>query len=361
MIWRLGRWIARREDGTIRLRWAGGELHLGLRDGRVRTLIGPDSSEVARRLEAEAWGAEDLLREAAAIAETTAIDETRAVAAAKEVLEEKIGEWIADPNRELDIDDEVPDEDGPSISLAHAVVELVLSGGDDDLLGQVLPETDVLLRRSPDFLDLYAPLRLSEEADLIVAKITGQRTAREIAVRSPHGSDEVLRLLAALVATGMLEPVPVATPEESGELLRTELPEEPEDGGTRRRWVGWAIAALVVVVVVIGGLWLATTRFGAEAGTGDETGEWGVAVDMGCQSEELQRVLRMARENPRDLRPIAVEAEDGETCWRLVWGSFESRGAAEEGIEGVPDSLRREGFEPHVVKVDGGSAAEPPP
>jgi len=209
--WRLGRWIARRESGTLTLTWSSGSMTVAVVSGKVVAVHGIDPAEVAYELGFGPIGYPELLAEARAVARHEGTGETQAVGAAKTVLQRRLRTWIADPQRSLEIDDGEPEvPDGPTVSLAHAMVELMLADDDPELPRHVLPDLGVLLRRSASFLELYAPLRLSEEADLIVAKITGQRTAVEIASRSPHGQEEVIRLLAALVATGMLEPVPVA-------------------------------------------------------------------------------------------------------------------------------------------------------
>jgi len=160
-----------------------------------------------------------------ALAAAPGVAETQAVGAVKELVQLSFAAWLLDPDRQLEIvDSDVAASESPTISAAHAVVELVLSSQDPAVARAILPELDTRLRRSADFLELYSPLRLSEEADLIVAKVNGQRTAGEIAGRSPHGHDEVLNLLAALVAAGMLEPAPA---EEAVEVPAPVAVDEP--------------------------------------------------------------------------------------------------------------------------------------
>ncbi len=366
LIWRLGRWIAGRSGGIARLGWSGGEIELEVRAGRIQAVRGADVAEVASLLEARPTGRGELLAEARSLAATQDVQETRAVGAAKAVLQQALREWLLDGSRTLSLSTEPPDEtSGATISITHALVELILADAGSELSRQVLPDLDVLLRRTSSFLELYAPLRLSEEADLIVAKITGQRTAEEIADRSPHGTDEVLRLLASLVATGMLEPVPVASPaaDDGGRDLLLEPQVAGEAPSKRRLPVGWIalalVAAAVVVALVFAGVrWMASDD---AAGGVEPAGSWGVVVDLGCAPEELQRVLTTARQNPRELRPVAAPGDSGDPCWRLVWGSFPTRAAAEDALPSIPERLVRDGFEPHVVQLpENGDARTPP-
>jgi len=366
LVWRLGRWIAGRSGGIARLGWRGGEIELEVRAGRIQAVRGADATGIAGLLDVTPTGREELLAEARSLAVTRDVQETRAVGAAKTILQQALREWLLDGSRTLSLSSEPPDEtSGATISITHAMVELILADAGSEISRQVLPDLDVLLRRTSSFLELYAPLRLSEEADLIVAKITGQRTAEEIADRSPHGTDEVLRLLASLVATGMLEPVPVASSagEDDGGDLLVERPAHEETPSRRRLPVGWIavalLAAAVVVALVFAGVrWMASESPAADAGT---SGTWGVAVDLGCAPEELQRVLSTARQNPRELRPVAAPGDTGDPCWRLVWGSFPSRAAAEEAVPTIPDRLIRDGFEPHVVQLPADGDGQTPP
>ena len=98
-----------------------------------------------------------------------------------------------------------PAADGATISMTHPLVELVLADTTGHVAERILPNRDAVLQRSASFLELYPPLRLSEEADLIVAGITGSVTVGDVAAGSAHDPEEVLRLEAALVATGILE------------------------------------------------------------------------------------------------------------------------------------------------------------
>jgi len=354
--WRLGRWIARRVSGTLTLTWSSGSITLAVIAGKVVAVHGIDPSEVALELGFGPIGYPELLAEARAVARHEGTGETQAVGAAKTVLQRRLRQWITDPERELEIDDAEPEAiDGPTVSLAHALVELLLADDDASLTHHVLPDLGVLLRRSPSFLELYAPLRLSEEADLIVAKITGQRTAVEIASRSPHGQEEVIRLLAALVVTGMLEPVPVASSTNEVDILeRSPMLEEV----TRRRLpIRWLLiaAAVLAVALVIGTLF---TLRGRAAPAAPADGQWSLVVDMGCEPQELRRVLQKANQHPKDLQAMRASLDQSDPCWRLVWGRFPSEDAALAAIDRIPAGYARDGFTPHAIQISGAAGGE---
>jgi len=356
-IWQFGRWLAQRMSGTARLRWKDHEIVLGFSDGKIVSIEGLDPKEVARRVDCESAGREELLEEAVAIAARHGMPETRSLGAAKEALQETLTQWFLDPGRGLELIEGVAtDADGATISATHAIVELVLSEPEDDLIGSILPDLNVLVRRTDDFLDLYAPLRLSEDADLVVAKITGQRTADEIANRSPHGPQEVLKLMAALVATGMLEPELVEMSVDGSDRTPVGLPSPARDRKQLPLWLVIAAIALVVVVLMA----LGATRYWprGEAAGAVESAEWTLVVDMGCEPEELQRVLKKARLHPKTLRPVQANAGEGDPCWRLVWGRFPSRAAAEDALTEIPERLMLDGFTPHPIELPAGQSQD---
>jgi hypothetical protein len=360
-IWRLGHWIGRQEGGAARLGWTDGELILRIHRGRIRFVEGIDPSELSSRLSCETVGHRDLLEEARALAGAGQIAETYAMGAAKELVQNSLRAWLIDPNRELEVVEGEPDDvEGATISITHTLVELVLSDTSGTTAAAVLPNDDVLLIRSPGFLDLYAPLRLSEDADLIVSKITGERTAKEVTESSNHGSGEVMRLLAGLVVTGILEPETPLHISDDVDLL----PVEDVTAGTRRRlpvtWILAAAAALVIALTVIAFIMTRTGDSGAVQGmAGGEDLAWTMVIDMGCEPQDLQRVLKKAQENPKVVRPVAADTGDGEPCWRLVWGRFSTREAAEAATDGIPAELLRQGFDPHPIELTG-EELEPP-
>ena len=105
------------------------------------------------------------------------------------------------------------------------------------------------------------------------------------------------------------------------------------------------------------------TRSGdAEPAQGTISGEdlaWALVIDMGCEPQDLQRVLKKAQENPKVLRPVAADSGDGEQCWRLVWGRFSTQEAAESASDGIPDDLLRQGFDPHPIELTGEELESP--
>jgi hypothetical protein len=348
MIWRFGRWIARQEGGAAHLSWSGGEMVLRLLKNKIISIEGLDTDQVAAQVGGIANGLPDLLQEARALAERPSVPDRQALAAAKKVFVAALREWLLDPDRQVDLVDGEPDAtDGPTISITHAIVELILADPDERLCQMVLPDLDVLLRRHASFLGLYSPLHLSEEADLIVAKITGQRTAREIGLRSPHDSHEILRLLAALVATGMLEPIPVAPVSDDLELLPHENPDEVL---RRPLPIGWIVAGAALLVTLLGLISIMLGRDPQSSPPAETEGTWSLAIDLGCEPADLQRVLARQSQNPKTLRVVNVN-HDGQECGRLVWRSFSSREEAEEAIDEIPSSFIQDGFDPHPVRM----------
>ncbi|RLE24800.1 MAG: hypothetical protein DRJ65_09255 [Acidobacteria bacterium] len=331
-----------------------------LSEGRIVGVSGIDTSLLGRALNCEPLGEGDLIAEALALAAANEIPEATAMGAAKVLFQDHLRKWLLDPDRRLDLVDGMQElRPTNSISATHAFVELILSDPDGATTAAVLPSLDVLLRRADGFLDLYAPLGLAEEADLIVAKITGQRTAEEIAARSPHEHDDIVKLLAALTASGMLEAVHAAMPDTSPVLIVTPDPSADLDrqSSARRLSPLLVLAAVVIVAAAAIGTWWFVFRQDKAPPQPETTGHWAVAVDLGCEPHEFRRLLQVARRYD-DVRPVALtgNGEDGDgTCWRLVWGDFPTMSQAESAISSVPASICREGFEPHVVEVDEGA------
>jgi len=350
-IWEFGRWIARRDPSSARLFWTGGELVLGVRQGRIHSAVGLDSNELAARLGCPGSGEDDLLAEARHLGQSKGIPETRAMGAAKEILQEELHQWLLDPDRRFSIEDsEPPEVDGATISITHALVELVLADTEHNVAASILPDSQTTLQRSKDFLDLYAPLRLTEEADLIVASITASATAADIAAESSHQPDEVVRLVSALVATGILEASEPAILTDDLEWPGTEFDEEEP---SRKKIPGWMIGAaaglLLIVVVIIA---FVVMRGGGEnEPVAEGSGDWGVVVEMGCEPKDLQRMLRKRNLERKALRTVKADPANGDTCFRLVWGSFPTREVAEEAVEDVPLTMVEDGFQPHVIEV----------
>ncbi len=325
---------------------------------RIVAVEGLDTTQLARSLGCEPMGFDDLLREARALAQVRKIPETQAVGSAKAVLAPALRAWFSDPAREIELlDGTVEEIDGPTISITHALVELILGAGTEEttrLDSLILPDLDVLLRRTPSCFELYAPLRLSEEADLVLAKISGQRTAREIVSRAPQDQQDVSRLLAALVAAGMLEPAPVATTS-----ARIRLPDEDPPVTSGSRWPAiprtWFAVAASVTVVLLGILAVLVIM---RLQKPPIPGNWTLVLDMGCEPKDLQRISKITSKHPLQLH--AQQAGQDSSCWHLIWGEFPTQQAAEESVDKVPKFARRKGFEPHAIELipgDGAAAA----
>ena len=355
-IWEFGRWIAQRDSGAARLSWTGGEIVLGVRQGRIHSAVGLDSDELAGRLGCGGSGEDDLLAEARSLGQSHDIPETRAMGTAKEILQEALHQWLLDPDRQFSVDDgDPPEVDGATISITHALVELVLADTERNVADSILPDSEITLQRTGNFLELYAPLRLSEEADLIVASITGSATAASIAKESSHHPEEVVRLVAALVTTGILDASEPILPDHDLEWPGTDL---DEDEPLWRKIPGWMIGAavgLLLVVAVITAFVLLRGDNGEDPVTVG-SGDWGVVVEMGCEPQDLQRMLHKRNLERKALRTIKTDPTNGDTCFRLVWGKFATRVAAEEAMGDVPSSLVEDGFQPHVIEVTNSGA-----
>jgi hypothetical protein len=110
--------------------------------------------------------------------------------------------------------------------------------------------------------------------------------------------------------------------------------------------------------MVVIALWFVFVRGGGPSPPAnvEASADWGVVVEMGCEPQDLQRVLRKRSQHPKNLRTVQADSGDGESCFRLVWGSFPSRESAEAAIEDVPSGLLEDGFHPHVVEVNEAAA-----
>jgi hypothetical protein len=156
----------------------------------------------------------------------------------------------------------------------------------------------------------------------------------------------------------MLEPVPIeAAAEEVGSVSVT-LPEEPPH--RRQLPVSWIAAAAAVAAILLATFsWLVLRPEPAPDPGVESRSQWTLVVDMGCEPEELQRVLKKARQNPKVLKPVQANAEDGNPCWRLVWGRFPSHEAAVEEVVNIPEGLVMDGFQPHPIVLPAEDEAPP--
>jgi hypothetical protein len=135
------------------------------------------------------------------------------------------------------------------------------------------------------------------------------------------------------------------------------LPEEEFSDSPRKRipisWIVGSAALLLIVLLAIA--WFVTRSDAEDAAEGPAaTGHhWALVVDMGCEPQDLQRVLKKADQHPDTVRPVSADSSGGDPCWQLVWGSFSSRDAAQAAVADIPSSVRRDGFDPHPIELSG--------
>jgi hypothetical protein len=273
------------------------------------------------------------------------VSQAEANAVVKRALAERLRDFLLAPDAEATFESGLPAEThGLTISYPHLVAEMVLASGGESLVDVLLPDPSLILRRLPEFPKRVGALGLTEEAMAILAKINDQRSAQEIADPSPHGRELALRLLAAATGAGLVEPVTRITEVP----LATTPPPSLAALPRRRRWV----VALLVVAAAVAVL-LIVHPWGSARVTGGG-GPWAVAVDGGCQPAELERLYRRQEQDKQNLRVVPFGQGD-QQCYRLIWGHFPSKEAADEAIPRLPAGTVARGFPPHVVRVEGGT------
>jgi hypothetical protein len=288
-------------------------------------------------------GGEWFARAAAAVtAGQASQDEANAVV--KRAVAERLRDFLLAPDAEASFESGTPPEGhGLTISYPHLVVEMVLGSDGERLADVFLPEPSLLLRRLPEFPKRVGALGLTDEAMAILAKINDQRSAQEIADPSPHGRELALRLLAAAAGAGLVESV-----DRIAEVpLATTLP--PRLAAVPRRW-SWVIVLLLLGALAVAALLIVRPWKSSKVVGGG--GPWAVAVDGGCQPAELERLYRRQEQDKENLRVVPFGQGDGQ-CYRLIWGRFPSKEAAEETISHLPGGAVARGFPPHVVRVEG--------
>jgi len=194
----------------------------------------------------------------------------------------------------------------------------------------------------PEFPKRVGALGLTEEAMAILAKINDQRSAHDIADPSPHGRELALRLLAAATGAGLVESVTRIT-----EVPLATTPPPRFAAVPRRRT--WLVVLALVFVGVCGLLVVRPWSSSKVVGGG---GPWAVAVEGGCQPAEVERLYRRQEQDKVNLRVVPFGQGDGQ-CYRLIWGRFPSKEAAEQTISRLPAGTVARGFPPHVVRVEG--------
>lgn len=334
----LALWVGRKGRGSAHLRWSGHELVVFVAGLQVVGVQGDDGG----RLEA-AFGLTpkgEWFADAGAAVEAGLVTQAEANAVVKRALADILGEFLRASDPTVSFDSRpLAEPQGLTISYPHLIMELVLASDGEDLVAAFLPDPSLAIRRLPDFAHRVGKLSLTDEAMAILAKVNDLRSAQDIADPSPHGRELALRLLAAAVGAGLVE----ATPRVADAVLATEIAEE--ELPPRRRWWLWLLiaAALIAVAAV-----LAVTqpwRSGSSAGAG---GPWGVAVDMGCQSTEMERLYRRQAQDRENYRLVKFQNGD-QPCYRLVWGHFPDRESADRAARTLPEGVLTRGFGPHSV------------
>jgi hypothetical protein len=339
----LALWVGRKGRGSAHLRWAGRELVLFVTGLQVVGVQGDDQG----RLEAAfglTSGGEWFVDASAAVA-SGQVTQAEANAVIKRVLAETVAEFLRAADATVSFDSRpLAEPEGLTISYPHLIMELVLAGDGDELVPVFLSDPSLVMRRLPDFPKRVGALGLTDEAMAIFAKINDQRSAQEIADPSPHGRDLAVRLLAAAVGAGLVE----ASPRVAEMPLAMEAVEE--EPSHRRLWL-WVLLAVALIAVVVALVLTQPWKSARAAGTG---GPWGVAVDMGCQSTEMERLYRKQNQDRDNFRLVRTPNGD-QTCYRLVWGHFRDRESAERAARSLPDGVLTRGFGPHAVLAESNS------
>lgn len=360
-IHRLGHWIASHQAGVLRLAWPQGELFLTIRDGKIVSAVGPDGQRLARVLGTRTGDEKDLMLAAREASEKHNIPIDEAVGAVKVLLQQELGSWLTNPDRELKLLDEQPEVGpDPNISFQHALIELILTADEDIFSTHILPDKSTILKRNEHFSDHYSSLRLSEEADLVVARIDGQRKISDILSKSSLAGAEILRLLSALTAAGLLEMVAdppgaleeeIKEPELSVTLMDDNSEKETQPQGHHLSpWVivGAGVGSLLLISLV----WFFFLRPSPPLESTEANGHWGLVVDLACEPAEYRRMIRKA-DSRADVQAIesAGDSSSDQPCWQLVWGDFPSKGRARDSINDIPKILRHEGFQAHPIEL----------
>jgi hypothetical protein len=337
----LALWVGRKGKGSASLRWAHEELVLHVAGLQIVGVEGDDNDRLSAAFGLTAGG--EWFAQAASAVASGQVTQSEANAVVKRALAERLRDFLLAADAEASFDNEFAlEHQGLTISYPHLMVELVLGGGGEAFVGSFLPDPSMILRRLPDFAKRVGALSLTEEAMAILAKINDQRSAQEIADPSPHGRNVALRLLAAGVGAGLVETVT--------RVAEAPLPAAPPPRfATPRRRRTWPVVvviliALAVVVVLLLRPWKARSVVGGG-------GPWAVAVDGGCQPAELERLYRRQEQDKVNLRVVPFGKGD-EQCYRLIWGHFPTKDAADGMISHLPPGTVARGFPPHVVRVE---------
>jgi hypothetical protein len=338
----LALWVGRRGKGSASLRWGDERLVLRVAALQIVGVEGDDDERLSAAFGLTAGG--EWFAQAAGAVASGQVTQAEANAVVKRALSEQLRAFLLAADAEASFENDVSVEpQGLTIAYPHLMIEMVLGGGGDLLVPSLLPDPSVILRRLPDFAKRVGALNLPEEAMAILAKINDQRSAQDIADPSPHGRDVALRLLAAAIGAGLVEPATRIT-----EVPLAAAP--PPRFAVPRRRRPWPVLALVVVAAAVVALliirpWKSTSVVGGG-------GPWSLAVDGGCQPAELERLYRRQEQDKVNLRVVPFGKGD-EQCYRLIWGHFPTKQAADQTIAHLPPGTVARGFAPHVVRVEG--------
>ncbi len=339
----LALWVGRKSKGSAQLRWGQSELVLHVTALQIVAVEGDDGDRLAAAFGLTGGG--EWFAQAAGAVAAGQVSQAEANAVVKRALAERLREFFTAPDGEVAFETVLRHEpQGLTISYPHLVMEIVLGPGGERVADAVLTDPTLILRRLPDFPKRVGALGLTDEGMAILAKVNDQRTAQEIADPSPHGREVAMRLRAAAPAGGLVEAairvaeVPLATTQ------------APRFGVAprRRRWP-WALLAAAAVAVVVTLAFVRPWGGGALVGGG---GPWAVAVDGGCQPAELERLYRRQEQDKLNFRVVPFGRGDAQ-CYRLIWGHFPTKEAAEDVISHLPGNVTSRGFPPHVVRVEG--------
>ncbi len=338
----LALWVGRKGKGSASLRWGQQQLVLHVASLQIVGVDGDDDDRLSAAFGLTAGG--EWFAQAAGAVASGQVTQSEANAVVKRALAERLREFFLAADAEASFESkDLLEPKGLTISYPHLVVEMILGGGGDALVASFLPDPSLILRRIPDFAKRVGALGLTEEAMAILAKINDQRSAQDIADPSPHGRSVALRLLAAAVGAGLVEGVT-----RIAEVPLAATP-PPRFTAPRRRRT-WPVVALILVAAVV--VVLVLLRPWAPPAVVGGGGPWAVAVDGGCQPAELERLYRRQERDKLNLRVVPFGKGD-EQCYRLIWGHFPTKEAADSTIAHLPPGTVARGFPPHVIRVEG--------
>lgn len=336
-------WIGRKGRGRVQLAWGDATLALYVDGLQILAVEGDDGERLA-----SAFGLvsnREWFREAQAAVSAGQVSQGEAAAVVKRALAARLKEFFLAGDGSVTFDNELPLEGAQfTISYPHLIIEMMLGSGAEELAEVFLPDPELVLFRLPDFARRVGALGLTDEALAVFAKINDVRSAREIVEPSPHNRSLVLRLLATAVGAGLVD----ASPRLADVVLPPAEPLGESELPSRRGWLAWVLvlAAIGVLAAV-----LAVLRPWEERPVAAALGPWSVAVDGGCQPAEVERLYRRQDANRGSFRVVPF-GEGSERCYRLVWGRFADRGAAEREMAVLPEGVLTRGFAPHVVRVE---------